>query len=87
MLESVGVVKDPASVLYGQGAIGGIVNVNSKLPKQDFTREVNPQYREYVTAWQGNIVIDTLVAWEAGTVFSSGSFGVHFVGDPSAGKD
>lgn len=43
-VESVEVIKGPASVLYGQGAIGGIVNVNTKLPKAVASRELNLQY-------------------------------------------
>ncbi len=31
-LESVEILKGPASVLYGQGAIGGVVNVTNKAP-------------------------------------------------------
>ena len=46
-LESVEVVKGPASVLYGQGAVGGIINANSKLPKQEFAGELNLQYGEH----------------------------------------
>jgi iron complex outermembrane receptor protein len=34
-LESVEVLKGPASVLYGQGAIGGVVNVVNKGPRFD----------------------------------------------------
>jgi iron complex outermembrane receptor protein len=34
-LESVEILKGPASVLYGQGAVGGVVNVVSKPPRFD----------------------------------------------------
>lgn len=34
-LQSVEVLKGPASVLYGQGAIGGVVNVVNKAPRFD----------------------------------------------------
>ncbi len=34
-LESVEILKGPASVLYGQGAVGGVVNVVSKAPSFD----------------------------------------------------
>ncbi|WP_250654893.1 TonB-dependent siderophore receptor [Alkalimarinus coralli] len=43
-LESVEVIKGPSSVLYGQGALGGIVNSTSKLPQQETKREVDLQY-------------------------------------------
>ncbi|MCH6259311.1 TonB-dependent siderophore receptor [Puniceicoccaceae bacterium K14] len=46
-VESVEVVKGPSSVLYGQGAIGGIVNVNSKLPQAKAHREINLQYGSF----------------------------------------
>lgn len=42
-LESVEVIKGPSSALYGQGALGGIINSNSKLPKADAAGEVNLQ--------------------------------------------
>jgi iron complex outermembrane receptor protein len=32
-LESVEILKGPASVIYGQGAIGGVVNVTNKAPR------------------------------------------------------
>ncbi len=43
-LESVEVIKGPASVLYGQGALGGIVNSTSKLPQEESKHEVELQY-------------------------------------------
>lgn len=43
-LEQVEVVKGPASVLYGRGALGGIVNVVSKLPQAEGRRELELQY-------------------------------------------
>lgn len=33
-LDNIEVIKGPASTLYGQGALGGIVNANSKLPEK-----------------------------------------------------
>lgn len=39
-LQSVEILKGPASVLYGQGAVGGVVNVVSKPPRFD-TRELD----------------------------------------------
>jgi iron complex outermembrane receptor protein len=46
-VESVEVIQGPASVLYGQGAVGGIINTNSKLPKAEFGGEINFQYGEH----------------------------------------
>lgn len=34
-LDSVEVIKGPASVFYGQGRPGGMINVTSKLPGAD----------------------------------------------------
>lgn len=42
-LEQVEVLKGPASVLYGQGSPGGIVNYVSKTPKEEFGGEVAAQ--------------------------------------------
>ncbi|UZJ45806.1 TonB-dependent siderophore receptor [Marinimicrobium sp. C6131] len=39
-LEQVEILKGPASVLYGQGSPGGIVNVVSKLPKAESAHEI-----------------------------------------------
>lgn len=46
-LESVEVLKGPASVLYGQAELGGIVNAVSKLPKATPSREVEVQIGSY----------------------------------------
>lgn len=42
-LSSVEVLKGPSSVLYGQGDLGGIVNVVSKRPQASAAREVEVQ--------------------------------------------
>lgn len=46
-LERVEVVKGPASVLYGQGSIGGIVALQSKRPQEETRREVQVQYGSF----------------------------------------
>lgn len=46
-LSSVEVLKGPAAVLYGQGDLGGIVNVVSKRPQATPTREVELQVGSY----------------------------------------
>lgn len=46
-LESTEVIKGPSSVLYGQGAIGGILNVNTKLPLDYRRNEINLQYGSF----------------------------------------
>lgn len=43
-LERVEVLKGPSSLLYGQGAPGGLVNMVSKRPTTDTVREVELQY-------------------------------------------
>lgn len=43
-LEQVEILKGPASVLYGQGSPGGLVNVVSKTPRADLRSEVFVQY-------------------------------------------
>jgi iron complex outermembrane receptor protein len=42
-LDSVEVIKGPASTLFGQGALGGIINTNSKLPEEEDRGEINLQ--------------------------------------------
>lgn len=39
-LEKVEVIKGPASTMYGQAPLGGVVNIVSKRPKQNFFGEV-----------------------------------------------
>jgi len=46
-LEQVEAVKGPASVIYGRGALGGIVNVVSKLPHDETRREIELQDGSY----------------------------------------
>jgi iron complex outermembrane recepter protein len=46
-LEQVEVVKGPASVLYGRGALGGIVNSVTKLPQAQPRNELEFQYGSF----------------------------------------
>lgn len=46
-LERLEVVKGPASVLYGQGSMGGIVALQSKRPQEEARREVQVQYGSF----------------------------------------
>jgi iron complex outermembrane receptor protein len=43
-LEQVEVLKGPSSTMYGQGELGGIVNLVSKLPKEQAGGEIWAQY-------------------------------------------
>ncbi|NLQ16245.1 TonB-dependent siderophore receptor [Marinomonas sp. M1K-6] len=42
-LESIDVIRGPASVLYGQGSVGGVVNLVSKRPQETPSNEVELQ--------------------------------------------
>lgn len=46
-LEQVEAVKGPASVLYGRGALGGIINSVTKLPQAETRQEVEIQYGSF----------------------------------------
>lgn len=46
-LERVEILRGPASVLYGAGTVGGMVNVISKRPQEKARREINFQYGSY----------------------------------------
>jgi iron complex outermembrane receptor protein len=46
-LEQIDVLKGPSSVLYGQGAPGGIVNMTSKRPTDEPLHEVQTQYGSF----------------------------------------
>lgn len=45
--DSVQVLRGPSSMLFGQGALGGLVNMNSKLPSQDAHGEVAVRYGSF----------------------------------------
>ena len=46
-LERIEVLKGPASVLYGQGAPGGLINLVTKMPTAQPLREVQVEYGSY----------------------------------------
>jgi iron complex outermembrane recepter protein len=46
-LERVEIVRGPASVLYGQGPVAGIVNMVTKRPQADASREIVAQYGSF----------------------------------------
>ncbi len=46
-LEQIDVLKGPSSVLYGQGAPGGIVNMTTKRPTETPLHEVETQYGSF----------------------------------------
>ena len=46
-LESIDVLKGPASVLYGQGTPGGLINMVSKKPTEDALHEVQLEYGSF----------------------------------------
>ena len=60
-IEQVEVLRGPASVLYGQGSPGGIVNVVSKTPKADTFGEINAQVGNFDRKQLGVDVNGTLV--------------------------
>ena len=44
-LESIEVLKGPASILFGRGSTGGVVEQNSKMPKLDTFRRRRAHFR------------------------------------------
>jgi iron complex outermembrane receptor protein len=46
-LQSVEIIKGPASVLYGSNATGGVINLNSKLPEAQRSNEVFVEYGSF----------------------------------------
>src|SRR5690606_30303164 len=46
-LERIEVLRGPASMLYGQGSTAGVVNMISKRPQAETSREVGIQYGTY----------------------------------------
>lgn len=71
-LQSVEIIKGPASVLYGQGTIGGVVNLNSKLPEAIASREV---FVEYGSFDRKQVGVDL-----TGPIDPNGNFLYRFVG-------
>jgi iron complex outermembrane recepter protein len=71
-LERVEVLRGPGSVMFGQGSVGGIVNVVSKRPQEETHRELNVQYGMYDRKQVG---LDT-----TGKVDEEGNLLYRFVG-------
>ena len=71
-LEQVEILKGPASVLYGQGSPGGLINVVSKRPQAESAHELVADY--------GNFNYTQLALDSTGTIFSSGDWLYRFVG-------
>jgi len=46
-LDRVEILKGPASALFGQSSIGGVINLNSKLPEEEFNAEIWGQVGNY----------------------------------------
>lgn len=46
MIERIEVVKGPMSALYGADAVGGVINIITKRPKQGFQGDVSVRYGE-----------------------------------------
>lgn len=45
--DSVQVLRGPSSMLFGQGSLGGLINLNSKLPSSETTGEVAIRYGSF----------------------------------------
>lgn len=71
-LERVDIVKGPASTLYGQSSVGGIVNLTSKMPRAETSREA---FVEYGTHNRKQVGVDMTGALDA-----NGEFLYRFVG-------
>ncbi|MFK7978105.1 MAG: TonB-dependent siderophore receptor [Halioglobus sp.] len=71
-LEQVEILKGPASVLYGQGSPGGLVNVISKRPRADTSHQINVEYGTYDHS--------LISADSTGALDSSGNWLYRFVG-------
>ncbi|WP_165787084.1 TonB-dependent siderophore receptor [Pseudohalioglobus lutimaris] len=65
-LEQVEILKGPASVLYGQGSPGGLVNVVSKRPQEETEHEIRAEY--------GTFDYTQFALDSTGAVSSSGDF-------------
>lgn len=84
-LEQIQVVKGPSSALYGQGALGGLVNFVSKRPTRDAFLTVSGSYGSYdsyeFTA-DGNLPVSDAVATRlVATWRHDGSFIEHAKGN------
>lgn len=71
-LSSVEVIKGPAGALYGGGALGGIVNLTSKIPRAEASREAFVEYGTYNRKRTG---VDL-----TGPIDADGNFLYRFVG-------
>ncbi|MBN7796419.1 TonB-dependent siderophore receptor [Parahaliea mediterranea] len=62
-LEQVEILKGPASVLYGKGSPGGLVNVVSKRPREEAAHEIVLDYGSFDRA---QLALDSMGAIDAG---------------------
>lgn len=83
--ERVEIVRGPASVLFGQGSIGGLVNLVSKRPDFDTRGEMSAVYGSYdrkeLLADVNLALTDTLAVRGVGRVRDSGTFIDHVADD------
>lgn len=71
-LEQVEILKGPASVLYGQGSPGGLINVVTKRPREESAHELSVQYGDFD---HSQLALDS-----TGAMTSSGNWLYRFVG-------
>ncbi len=67
-LDSVEILRGPASVLYGQGPSGGIVNLNSKLPQATPEHQLRAEFgsfdrRQYALDSTGSLTADNSLSY------------------------
>lgn len=85
-LEQVEILKGPASVLYGQGSAGGLVNVVSKRPRPDHQNELvlqagNDDYGQIAADIGGELNESGTLLYRVVGVFRDSETQVDFVGN------
>lgn len=71
MIERIEIVKGPMSALYGADAIGGVINIITKQPKDGFSGQVSLTGGANLDGDGGNNVLSASVQGRAGRFFGS----------------
>ncbi len=87
-IDQVEILKGPSSVLYGQGSLGGIINLVSKKPRSEFQGELWGQVgsfdrRQLAADITGSVNEDASVLFRTVALFRDSGTQTDFVSDDS----
>lgn len=69
-IERIEVVKGATSSLYGSNAMGGVINIITKNPKQKFDANISARYGSF-NEFNGNVFLGTKQKWGTASISAS----------------